>query len=95
MEYISDETPMSTYMNLHLAFEHMQVRSLAKLRGSPVPKDTGRIPDGPPHVLVLGPEDAGKMTACKILVNYAIRVDQDWQPILMNVDPSEVPSIRF
>ena len=86
---------MSAYMNLHLAFEHMRVRSLAKLRGSPVPEDTGGIPDGPPRVLVLGPEDAGKTTACKILVNYAVRAGQDWQPILVNVDPSEVPSIRF
>ena len=86
---------MSAYVNLHLVFEHMRVRSLAKLRGSPVPEDAGGIPDGPPHVLVFGPEDAGKTTACKILVHYAVRAGQDWQPILVNVDPSEVPSIRF
>lgn len=91
-EYISDETPMSAYMNLHLAFEHMRVRSLAKLRGSPTPEDTGGIPDGPPRVLILGPEDAGKTTAGKILTNYAVRAGQNWQPMLVNADPSEVSS---
>ena len=54
------------------------------------------VPDGPPRVLVLGPENAGKTTACKILTNYAVRAGQDWKPTYVNVDPSEVsPSVRL
>ncbi|KAJ7905838.1 Clp1-domain-containing protein [Mycena olivaceomarginata] len=34
-EYVSEETPMAAYANLHIAFEQMRVRSLRDLRGSP------------------------------------------------------------
>lgn len=88
-EYVSDETPMRTYANLHLALEQMRVRALRQIRGSPVPSyDTSR--SDPPRVLVLGPEHSGKTTVCKILTNFAVRAGQGWSPFLVNVDPSEV-----
>ena len=111
-EYVSDETPMVSYMNLHLAFEQMRVKALRRVRNSPSlgsgssSSSKGSaggggggggegVPDGPPRVLVLGPENAGKTTACKILTNYAVRAGQDWRPTYVNVDPSEVsPSVR-
>ncbi|PPQ93281.1 hypothetical protein CVT25_015279 [Psilocybe cyanescens] len=87
-EYISDETPMRTYANLHIALEQMRVRALRQIRGSPVPShDTSK--SDPPRVLVLGPEHSGKTTVCKILTNYAVRSGQGWSPFLVNVDPSE------
>ncbi|KAJ3780149.1 Pre-mRNA cleavage complex II protein Clp1-domain-containing protein [Lentinula aff. detonsa] len=96
-EYVSDETPMSAYGNLHIAFEQMRVKALAKLHGSPVPeyahpaqsKTQSDFSAEPPRVLILGPENSGKTTICKILVNYAVRAGQGWSPILANVDPNE------
>ncbi|KAH7873659.1 Pre-mRNA cleavage complex II protein Clp1-domain-containing protein [Lentinula edodes] len=96
-EYISDETPMSAYGNLHIALEQMRVKALANLHGSPVPesvhlaqsKPQAEISAEPPRVLILGPENSGKTSICKILVNYAVRAGQGWAPILANVDPNE------
>ena len=87
-EYVSDETPMNAYGNLHIAFEQMRVRALAKVRDHSDSKDAD-----PPRVLVLGPENSGKTSVCKILVNYAARAGQAWTPLLANVDPSEVLSL--
>ncbi|KAF7975848.1 hypothetical protein HWV62_8421 [Athelia sp. TMB] len=84
------ETPMSAYANVHMAFEQMRVRALAALHNSPISEDpdTDVEPEAP-RVLVLGPENSGKTTVCKILVNYAVRAGQSWAPLLANVDPSE------
>lgn len=89
-EYVSEETPMAAYANLHIAFEQMRVRALAKFHGSPLPPgDEPPTAPEPPRVLVLGPENSGKTTVCKILTNYAVRAGQNWSPLLVNVDPSE------
>lgn len=81
---------MSAYMNLHLVLEQMRVRALSSAQGSPIISNSSGLPEGPPRVLILGPENAGKTSACKILANYAVRVGQDWCPMFVNVDPSEV-----
>ncbi|KAI6109694.1 hypothetical protein F5141DRAFT_1063872 [Pisolithus sp. B1] len=83
-EYVSEETPMGAYANLHMAFEQMRVRALSALHGSPVPDDDHGANPEPPRVLVLGPENSGKTTICKILANYAVRVGQNRSPILVN-----------
>ncbi|KAG5653694.1 Cleavage polyadenylation factor subunit clp1 [Sphagnurus paluster] len=88
-EYVSEETPMAAYANLHIAFEQMRVRALRALHGSPAHDDDPSASTEPPRVLVLGPENSGKTTVCKILVNYAVRAGQGWSPLLVNVDPSE------
>lgn len=81
---------MVAYANLHIALEQMRVRALRALHGSP-PSENDIDPNPqPPRVLVLGPENSGKTTVCKILTNYAVRAGQNWSPILVNVDPSEV-----
>ncbi|KAG9003471.1 Cleavage polyadenylation factor subunit clp1 [Tulasnella sp. JGI-2019a] len=80
-EYISDETPMIPYSNLHVAFERMRI--LAKQDSAPANAE-------PPRVMVIGPENSGKTSACKILVNYAVRVgSRVCTPVLVNVDPGE------
>lgn len=89
-EYVSDETPMAPYSNVHIAFEQMRVQTLRVIHGSPSSDDDATANPEPPRVLVVGPENAGKTTLCKILTNYAIRAGQDWSPVLVNVDPSEV-----
>ncbi|KZT09713.1 uncharacterized protein LAESUDRAFT_810681 [Laetiporus sulphureus 93-53] len=91
-EYVSEETPMNVYANVHLALEQMRVRALCVAHGSPPPSDDeggpASIPE-PPRVLILGPENSGKTTVSKILVNYATRAGQGWKPMLVNVDPGE------
>jgi polyribonucleotide 5'-hydroxyl-kinase len=84
---------MAAYANLHIAFEQMRVRSLRDLRGSPVPDYERDKPIDPPRVLVLGPENSGKTTICKLLINYAVRAGQGWSPLLINTDPAEVNGI--
>ena len=81
---------MIPYMNLHLAFEQMRVKALRAHRRSPTHDETEGVPDGPPRILIMGPDNAGKTTACKILTNYAVRAGQRWCPMVVNVDPSEV-----
>jgi polyribonucleotide 5'-hydroxyl-kinase len=68
----------------------MRVRALRAIHGSPSSDDDSEANSEPPRVLVLGPESSGKTTVCKILTNYAVRAGQDWTPLLINVDPSEV-----
>lgn len=81
---------MAAYANLHIAFEQMRVRALRVVHGSPASDDDSDANPEPPRVLVLGPENSGKTTVCKILTNYAVRAGQDWSPLLVNVDPTEV-----
>ncbi|KAI0306398.1 Clp1-domain-containing protein [Multifurca ochricompacta] len=89
-EYVSDETPMYAYANVHLALEKMRVRALSSYRGSPLPPGPdAEVDPEPPRVLVLGPENSGKTSVCKILTNYAVRVGQGWTPMYVNTDPSE------
>ncbi|KAI0273413.1 Pre-mRNA cleavage complex II protein Clp1-domain-containing protein [Gloeopeniophorella convolvens] len=89
-EYVSDETPMYAYANVHLALEKMRVRALSAHRGSPPPPGAEADLDAePPRVLVLGPENSGKTTVCKILTNYAVRAGQNWTPMYVNTDPGE------
>ncbi|KAH0830677.1 hypothetical protein J3R83DRAFT_2132 [Lanmaoa asiatica] len=89
MKYVSDETPMSTYANLHFAFEQMRVRALRDLHGSPPSDDDLRANTEPPRVLILGPQNSGKTSISKILTNYAVRVAQNWSPLLVNLDPAQ------
>ncbi|KAF8503385.1 Clp1-domain-containing protein [Russula emetica] len=89
-DYVSDETPMHAYANVHLALEKMRVRALSSHRGSPLPPGPEQEVDPePPRVLVLGPENSGKTTVCKVLTNYAVRAGQGWAPMYVNTDPSE------
>lgn len=81
---------MNAYANVHLALEKMRVRALSAQRGSPLPPSADQEADPePPRVLVLGPENSGKTTVCKILANYAVRAGQGWTPMFVNTDPSE------
>ena len=91
---------MSAYANLHIAFETMRVRAIQHYQGTepPVksPSRSGELESkDPPRILILGPENSGKTTVAKILVNYAARAGQDWCPFLVNADPIEVRFLTF
>ncbi|PCH37779.1 hypothetical protein WOLCODRAFT_135845 [Wolfiporia cocos MD-104 SS10] len=89
-EYVSEETPLNAFANIHLALEQMRVRALRAIHGSPPSDDEDPDPNPePPRVLILGPDNSGKTTLTKTLVNYATRTGQGWSPMLVNVDPGE------
>ncbi|QRW01531.1 mRNA cleavage and polyadenylation factor CLP1 [Ceratobasidium sp. AG-Ba] len=68
-EYTSDETPMVPLINIHTAFEQMRVLAHRALTANQ--SETAKT--RPPRVLVLGPENSGKTSACKTWCNYAVR----------------------
>ncbi|CAE6397656.1 unnamed protein product, partial [Rhizoctonia solani] len=83
-EYTSDETPMVPLINIHTAFEQMRILAHRTLTANQLETAKSR----PPRVLVLGPENSGKTSACKIWCNYAIR-GRSWCPTLINLDVSD------
>jgi polyribonucleotide 5'-hydroxyl-kinase len=58
VEYVAGDTPMSVYLNAHMALQHLREQS----------KDHDI--DGP-RVMIVGPADVGKTSVCKVLLNYA------------------------
>ena len=89
-EYVSDETPMIHYTNLHLALEQKRVLANRASRNSPPPPGHDHNNEDPPRVLIIGPENSGKTTVTKILANYAIRSPAQWAPIIVNLDTNDV-----
>ncbi|CAE6500685.1 unnamed protein product [Rhizoctonia solani] len=83
-EYTSDETPMVPLINIHTAFEQMRIRAHRALAANQPETANSR----PPRVLVLGPDNSGKTSACKIWCNYAIR-GRGWCPTLVNLDVND------
>lgn len=74
VEYLAEETPMVTYVNLHFALDAL--RDQASLDE----KDA-------PRVLVLGPENSGKTSLVKLLVSYATKLGR--LPVAVNLDVKE------
>lgn len=70
--YVSKETPMVMYINLHMALE--QMRQKAEHSES----DIG------PRVMVVGPVDVGKSSLCQLLLNYAVRMGR--RPVFIDLD---------
>jgi polyribonucleotide 5'-hydroxyl-kinase len=73
--YISVETPMLFYVNIHTALEQMRCKAEKnnEFRG--------------PRVMIVGPDDVGKSTLCKMLLNWAVRVGRS--PIFVDLDVSQ------
>ncbi|KAF2497106.1 Clp1-domain-containing protein [Lophium mytilinum] len=73
-EYVAEETQMTSYANVHFALENAREKAGAQ-------KEIG------PRVLVVGPENAGKTSLCKILTAYATKSGR--QPVVVNLDPRQ------
>lgn len=71
--YISKETPMVMYLNLHMGLEQMRRKAEAVAE-----------PETGPRVMVTGPVDVGKSTLCKLLLNYAVRSGR--RPVFVDLD---------
>ncbi|KAI8990919.1 Pre-mRNA cleavage complex II protein Clp1-domain-containing protein [Mycotypha africana] len=74
VEYTASETPMTSYLNTHLALEQLRERAKSE-------RELG------PRVLVVGPHDVGKTSLCKVLVSYSLK--QGGSPIYVSLDTTE------
>lgn len=72
--YVSDDTPMSQYLNVHETLEARRHQAKANNSSS----------SSGPRTIVVGPTDAGKSSLCKILLNYAVRAG--WAPTFADLD---------
>lgn len=69
--YISEETPMDSYLNIHAQLQRRRELAMAKYTAGP-------------RVLVCGPVDSGKSTLSQILTNYALRLGE--KPTFVELD---------
>ncbi|KAJ1722280.1 Cleavage polyadenylation factor subunit clp1 [Coemansia erecta] len=70
--YVAGETPMDSYINVHMALQQLRVRA------------HGGDMDAAPRVMIVGPEDSGKTSLARLLLNYAVRMDQ--KPLFVDLD---------
>ncbi|KAL3841948.1 hypothetical protein ACJMK2_020025 [Sinanodonta woodiana] len=90
--YISTNTSMVTYLNLHTALEQMRVKSeKERVRGPRVTLYSHYCVDVPLNslhtffpVMVVGPPDVGKSSFCRQLLNYAARIGRN--PLFVDLD---------
>lgn len=72
-EYLSDESVMPQYTNLHFALELLRQEAAVDL-----------LKKGP-KVLIVGSSESGKTALAKVLASYAVKMDR--VPLLVNLDP--------
>lgn len=72
--YIAKDTPMSIYLNVHAAMERMR-EAAEKCESNDVKG---------PITMVVGPNDVGKSTLSRVLLNYALRMGR--RPIFVDLD---------
>ncbi|ODV81501.1 protein CLP1 [Suhomyces tanzawaensis NRRL Y-17324] len=81
VEYLSEETVMKKYINLHLGLEGLRQQiSDHNIINSQKAKNG-------PRVLILGGKCTGKTALAKILSSYALKMDST--PILVNLNPRD------
>ncbi|KAJ2870650.1 Cleavage polyadenylation factor subunit clp1, partial [Coemansia asiatica] len=75
--YVAEETPMESYINVHMGLQQLRVQAHGEAEeGSGVA----------PRVMVVGPEDSGKTSLSRILLNYAVRMEET--PLFVDLDPA-------
>ncbi|KAJ8099703.1 Pre-mRNA cleavage complex II protein Clp1-domain-containing protein [Lipomyces tetrasporus] len=94
-EYISEESVMGSYANLHFALEKLRMQAAEKdtQYNKEVIKEVDIITSGSgqegegPRVLIIGPRNSGKTTLAKILTAYAVKMNRC--PMVVSLDPKE------
>lgn len=76
-DYVADETPMISYVNVHAILEAR--RNRAKASSS----NDAESSQGP-RVIVVGPTDCGKSTLSRMLLSWAAK--QGWKPTFVDLD---------
>ncbi|XP_008793274.2 protein CLP1 homolog [Phoenix dactylifera] len=77
VEYVADETPMVSYVNVHAILDGRRVRAKTS-QGSDKDSSQG------PRVIVVGPTDSGKSSLCRMLLSWACK--QGWKPTFVDLD---------
>ncbi|XP_020082571.1 protein CLP1 homolog [Ananas comosus] len=77
VEYVADETPMVSYVNVHAILDGRRTHAKAS-QGSGLDASQG------PRVIVVGPTDSGKSTLCRMLLSWASK--QGWKPTFVDLD---------
>ncbi|KAK1298731.1 hypothetical protein QJS10_CPB14g01393 [Acorus calamus] len=77
VEYVADETPMVSYVNVHAVLEGRRARA----KGSP--SNDAESSQGP-RVIVVGPTDSGKSSLTKMLLSWACK--RGWKPTFVDLD---------
>lgn len=74
MTYVSKDTPMNYYMNVHIILEKQRSEAEKRSKRGPI-------------TMIVGPMDVGKSTLCHILLNYAVRMPGlNRKPIFIDLD---------
>ncbi|KAJ8419564.1 hypothetical protein Cgig2_017992 [Carnegiea gigantea] len=76
-DYVADETPMISYVNVHAVLEARRNRAKACSSGD---SDSSQGP----RVIVVGPTDSGKSTLSRMLLSWAAK--QGWKPTFVDLD---------
>ncbi|KAG1328285.1 protein CLP1 [Cocos nucifera] len=77
VEYVADETPMVSYVNVHAILDGRRVRAKTS-QGSDKDSSQG------PRVIVVGPMDSGKSSLCRMLLSWSCK--QGWKPTFVDLD---------
>ncbi|XP_020679215.1 protein CLP1 homolog isoform X4 [Dendrobium catenatum] len=77
VEYIADETPMASYVNVHAILDSRRARAKASSNSNVVASQG-------PRVFVVGPTDSGKSSLCRMLLSWACK--QGWKPMFVDLD---------
>ncbi|KAI8618295.1 protein CLP1 [Chytriomyces sp. MP71] len=85
VSYTAGETPMASYLNVHLALEG------ARRDASSFSTSTNLLKG--PRVLVVGPSDVGKSSLCKILLNYSVKLGH--KQVYADIDCTEVGGLSM
>lgn len=80
-EYLSEETPMNQYTNLHFALESIRQSVSENNFVNTASQKVG------PRVLVVGNRHSGKTSLVKTLASYACKMDRS--PVLVNLNPRD------
>lgn len=81
VEYLSDETSMKEYINLHFGLESLRQEATDNNILNPGNLKTG------PKVLIIGNDFSGKSSLAKILCSYAVKMNST--PVLVNLNPRD------
>ncbi|KAJ6842306.1 protein CLP1-like protein [Iris pallida] len=77
VEYVADETPMVSYVNVHAILDARRSRAKAS-QSAELDSSQG------PRVIVVGPTDSGKSSLCRMLLSWACK--QGWKPTFVDLD---------
>eukprot|EP00268_Persea_americana_P017427 TRINITY_DN1838_c0_g2_i9.p1 TRINITY_DN1838_c0_g2~~TRINITY_DN1838_c0_g2_i9.p1 ORF type:complete len:425 (-),score=89.91 TRINITY_DN1838_c0_g2_i9:266-1540(-) len=77
VEYVADETPMVSYVNVHAVLNARRASAKGSSAG-------GADSSQGPRVIVVGPTDSGKSSLSMMLLSWASK--QSWKPTFVDLD---------